>query len=79
MSGGLPSYQRTIDSAFSREAEELAANYFLRGADVTYAVESRRYGCTLVSLDDEQCLRLDSMLTIQTLVGALAAITAETS
>ncbi|NTU85713.1 MAG: type II toxin-antitoxin system VapC family toxin [Chloroflexales bacterium] len=40
-----------IDAAFSREAEELAADYLLRGADATYAVVARRYACTLVSLD----------------------------
>src|SRR5262245_35049747 len=63
-----------IDAAFSREAEELAADYFLRGADATYAVVARRYGCTLVSLDDEHRLRLAGTLTVQTPAEALTTI-----
>lgn len=68
-----------IDAAFSREAEELAADYFLRGADATYAVVARRFGCALVSLDDEHRLRLAAILTVQTPAEALATFAPGTS
>jgi predicted nucleic acid-binding protein len=68
-----------IDTTFSLEAEALAADYFLRGADATYAVVAQRYACTLVSLDDEHRLRLDRILTVQTPAEALAKLTGSTS
>ncbi len=68
-----------IDTEFTREAEELAADYFLRGADATYAVVARRYGATLVSLDDEHHRNLSGILTVQTPAEALATITSGAS
>ncbi len=68
-----------IDTEFTREAEELAADYFLRGADATYAVVARRYGATLVSLDDEHYRNLSGILTVQTPAEALATITSGAS
>jgi predicted nucleic acid-binding protein len=64
-----------LDAAFSQEAEAWAADYFLRGADATYAVVAKRHNCVLVSLDDEHRLRLANVLTVQTPTEALASIT----
>lgn len=63
-----------LDAAFSREVEELAADYFLRGADATYAAVARRYACTLVSLDSEHQRRLSAILTVQTPAETLATL-----
>jgi predicted nucleic acid-binding protein len=63
-----------IDEALSQEAMDLAADYFLRGADATYAVVARRARSTLVSLDTEHQQRLRSILTVQTPAEVLAAI-----
>lgn len=68
-----------LDADFSREVEELAADFFLRGADATYAAVARRYACTLVSLDQEHRRRLSAILTVQTPTEALATLAAGTS
>ncbi|MCU0490076.1 MAG: PIN domain-containing protein [Chloroflexaceae bacterium] len=64
-----------LDAALTDEATTIAADYFLRGADATYAAVARRYGCTLISLDEEHQQRLQSILTVQTPVDAPAALT----
>lgn len=63
-----------IDADLSREAEEIAADYFLRGADATYVAIARRYNCALVSLDEEHRRRVGTILTVYTPGEALAAI-----
>ncbi len=63
-----------LDEPLARETSDLAADYFLRGADALYAAVARRHGCVLISLDAEHHQRLGAILTILTPTGALAAL-----
>jgi len=63
-----------LDEALAREAADLAADHFLRGADAVYAAVARRYNTSLVSLDDEHHRRLTALLTVLTPAQALASL-----
>ena len=63
-----------LDEGLAREAAELAADYFLRGADAIYGAVARRYRCTLVSLDNEHHQRLKVILPVLTPAEVLAAL-----
>ncbi|MCU0491427.1 MAG: type II toxin-antitoxin system VapC family toxin [Chloroflexaceae bacterium] len=65
-----------LDEVLGREAAELAADRALRGADAVYAVIARRYGCTLVSLDNEHHQRLHGIVPVMTPTAALAELIA---
>jgi len=41
-----------LDAALAQEAAELAARYRLRGSDAVYMAVARRFGATLITLDD---------------------------
>lgn len=63
-----------LDEGLAHEAAELAADYFLRGADAVYGAVARRYGCTLASLDDEHHQRLKAILPVLTPADALTTL-----
>jgi predicted nucleic acid-binding protein len=60
-----------VDEAIGRAAAELAADRFIRGADAVYPVIAQRYGCSLVSLDDEHQRRLPGYVVVLTPAEAL--------
>lgn len=63
----------SLTAAVAREAADLAAAHRLRGADAVYVAVARRYGTTLVSLDDEQRVRGAAVVTCQAPEEALKA------
>lgn len=46
-----------VDSVLARQAAELAGEHALRGSDAVYAAVARRFGSTLVTLDQQQLER----------------------
>ena len=56
----------TVSPTLARQAAELAATRRLRGADALYVAVARRYGTTLVSLDEEQRSRGSAVVACQT-------------
>lgn len=60
-----------VTSAMARQAAELAALHRLRGADSVYVGVARRYGTTLVTLDEEQRSRAAAVIPCQTPEEAL--------
>ncbi|MFL5802134.1 MAG: type II toxin-antitoxin system VapC family toxin [Roseiflexaceae bacterium] len=65
-----------VDAALAQEAADLAADYALRGMDAIYVAVARRYGCTLVTLDDDPHRRAGTIVTVLTPADALARIPA---
>ena len=63
----------SLTAAVARQAADLAATQRLRGADAVYVAVARRYGTTLVSLDDEQRAHGSAVVTCQTPEEALEA------
>jgi len=63
-----------LDGVLAQEAAELAADYYLRGADAVYVAVARRHGCTLVSLDVEQRERGAIVVTARSPAAALAEL-----
>ena len=63
-----------LDEVLAREAADLAADHFLRGADAVYAAIARRYNTPLVSLDDEHHRRLTALTTVLTPAQVLASL-----
>ncbi len=64
-----------LDAALAQAAAEIAADRLLRGADAVYVAVARQYGCTLVTLDQEQRERGAALVRTQTPAEALAAVT----
>jgi predicted nucleic acid-binding protein len=65
-----------VDAALAQEAAELAADYALRGMDAIYVAVARRYGCMLVTLDDDPHRRVGAVVTVLTPADALVRIPA---
>jgi len=55
----------------AQQAADIAAQYRLRGVDAVYAAVALRFGCPLVTLDDEQRQRLAKVIPTRTPAGAL--------
>ena len=64
----------SVDSILAQEASDLAADYALRGMDALYVAVARRFGCALITLDDEPRRRAGSLVSILTPADALAQI-----
>jgi len=62
-----------LDEALAEEAAELAVATQLRGADAIYIATARRYGSTLVTVDDEQRLRAQGLVPTMLPAEFLAA------
>jgi predicted nucleic acid-binding protein len=62
-----------LDEALARETAELAVATRLRGSDGIYVAVARRYGSTLVTVDDEQRLRAQSVIPAMLPAEFLAA------
>ena len=62
-----------LDEALAEEAAELAVATQLRGADAIYIATARRYGSTLVTVDDEQRLRAQGVIPAMLPAEFLAA------
>jgi len=54
-----------LDEALAREAADVAAHHRLRGSDAVYVAVARRFGATLVTLDDEQQTRASAVVAVQ--------------
>jgi predicted nucleic acid-binding protein len=68
-----------VDADLAQEAADLAADLGLRGMDALYVTVARRYGCALVTLDDEPRRRAGLVVTVLTPADALAQIGAQPS
>lgn len=66
-----------LDMQLAHAAAELAADRFLRGADAVYVAVARRYGCTLVTLDQEQRERSALVVRALTPLDALHELAPE--
>jgi predicted nucleic acid-binding protein len=64
-----------LDDALGQQAQALAAQHGLRGADAVYAAVAQQAGCTLISLDNEHLTRLAGLISVQTPEAALAELT----
>ncbi|MBN1629777.1 MAG: PIN domain-containing protein [Thermoleophilia bacterium] len=62
-----------LDEPLAEEAAELAVTTQLRGGDAIYVAVARRYGGTLITVDDEQRLRAQSVVPIMLPAEFLAA------
>ena len=62
-----------LDEALAEEAAELAVTTQLRGGDAIYVAVARRYGGTLITVDDEQRLRAQSVVPVMLPAEFLAA------
>jgi len=60
-----------LDATLAYQALVIAADHKLRGSDAVYAAVALRFGCTLVSLDREQCARVASLVKTQSPIEAL--------
>jgi predicted nucleic acid-binding protein len=73
----LPNLQLVpLDDALADAAAEIAADLGLRGMDAIYVATARRYGCTLITLDDEPLRRAAAIIRVSTPAQALAALDA---
>jgi predicted nucleic acid-binding protein len=61
-----------LDVALGDQAQALAAQYGLRGADAVYAAVAQQAGCTLISLDHEHLTRLGRIVIVRTPTAVLA-------
>jgi predicted nucleic acid-binding protein len=52
-----------LDEALAEETAELAVQTRLRGADAVYVATARRYGTTLITVDEEQRERVPEDVT----------------
>lgn len=60
-----------LDLILAQQAADIAAQHRLRGSDAVYAAVALRYGCPLITLDDEQRQRLGKVLHTSTPAAAL--------
>jgi len=63
-----------LDEALGQQAQALAAQHGLRGADAVYAAVAQQAGGTLISLDNEHLTRLAGLISVQTPAAALAEL-----
>ena len=63
-----------LDDTLARQAANVAAQHRLRGSDAVYVAVAQRFGCTLVTLDQQQRQRVSQALTALTPSEALAGI-----
>jgi predicted nucleic acid-binding protein len=63
-----------LDRARGQDAAEIAADRAVKGADAVYIAVARHYGCTLVTLDQEQATRAAPIVTVMTPQEALATL-----
>ena len=61
-----------LDTTLAQQAVEVAARHRLRGSDAVYVAVSLRFGCTLITLDQEQRERASRALTARHPAEALA-------
>lgn len=54
-----------LDVILAQQAADVAADYRLRGSDAVYAAVALRFGCILVTLDQEQATRVGAVLATQ--------------
>jgi predicted nucleic acid-binding protein len=52
----------SLDATLARQAVKVAADFRLRGSDAVYAAVALRFGCSLVTLDREQLIRVAPVL-----------------
>lgn len=55
-----------VDALLARQAAALAAEHALKGSDAVYAAVARRFGSTLVTLDQQQLERSAAAVEVQT-------------
>ncbi len=63
-----------LDDELAGQAQALAADHALRGADAVYAAVALSSGCTLVSLDREHLTRLNGVVAVSTPAAILDAV-----
>jgi predicted nucleic acid-binding protein len=63
-----------LGEALAEEAAELAVVTQLRGADAIYVATARRYGSTLITVDEEQGLRAKGVIPVMLPAEFLAAV-----
>ncbi|NJN17252.1 MAG: type II toxin-antitoxin system VapC family toxin [Oscillochloris sp.] len=63
-----------LDRSLGQEAAEIAADRAVKGADAVYIAVARRYGCTLVTLDQEQAKRAALIVQVMTPDEVLTAL-----
>lgn len=63
-----------LDDTLARQAADVAAKHRLRGSDAVYAAVALRFGCTLVTLDQQQRLRVSQALPACTPLEAIAGL-----
>ena len=70
--GNLPNVTLVqLDDLLLQQAQVLAAQHGLRGADAVYAAVALQAGCTLISLDNEHLTRLTGIVATRTPADAL--------
>ncbi|WP_129630791.1 type II toxin-antitoxin system VapC family toxin [Candidatus Oscillochloris fontis] len=55
-----------LDRTLGQAAADIAADRAVKGADAVYIAVAHRYGCTLVTLDQEQAKRAAPIVTVMT-------------
>lgn len=63
-----------LDRTLGQEAAEIAADRGVKGADAIYVAVARRYGSTLVTLDQEQATRAAPIAKVMTPRQALEVL-----
>lgn len=63
-----------LDRALGQAAAEIAADRAVKGADAVYIAVAKIFGCTLVTLDQEQSKRAAPIVTVMTPQEALATL-----
>ena len=61
-----------LDTLLAQQAADIAARHRVRGSDAVYAAVAVRFASRLISLDNEQRVRLHGILTCLTPAEALA-------
>ncbi len=62
----------SLDEKLAQQSSNIAAQYSLRGSDAVYVAVALRFGCTLITLDQEQHRRVSNLITTRTPTEALA-------
>jgi predicted nucleic acid-binding protein len=62
------------DRTLAQAAAEIAADRAVKGADAVYIAVARRFGTTLVTLDQEQARRAAPIVTVMSPQEALASL-----
>lgn len=66
-----------LDESLADDAARIAAVQRLRGADAVYAAVARRYGTVLVTLDQQQLVRLRGVMAVSEPEDALQGLPPE--